>query len=144
MSFIDNLRDLFNNIGVESDASTTKEKHVEPSHRDVMEEHKSNQYPSDWSRTTYYIAKPKYDDNGNEIGFEGDSDNKLVFYYDSDGALAGADSPMQSYDFSIMSNDDAVSVYNNLIHDYSRGGRFGTILVNGKSERNKGERHYRS
>jgi hypothetical protein len=67
MSFIDNLRDLFNNIGVESDASAPKEKYAVPSHRDVMEEHKSNQYPSDWSRRTYYIAKPKYDDNGNEI-----------------------------------------------------------------------------
>lgn len=144
MSFIDNLRDMLNNIGVENNAGTSGGRHVEPKHLDVVEERKSNQYPANWVKQTYDIVKPEYDDEGNEIGYGMGPNDVLTFYYDEYGDLAGAETPMQSYDLSNMSKSDAIMLQSKLIGDYSRGGRFGTLLMNEKKVRNKGERHYRS
>lgn len=144
MSFVDNLRDVLNNIGINNNAGTSGEKYVEPKHLDIMEERKSNQYPSGWVKQTYDIVTPEYDDEGNEVGYGMGMNDILTFYYDENGELAGAETPMQSYDLSNMSKDDAIVLQGNLIRDYSRGGRFGTLLMNEKKVRNKGERHYRS
>ena len=97
MSFIDNLRNVLRGLNIDSDKGSSSESEVVPKQLKIMDKIDTNQFPAGWTKRTYDIVTPEYDDDGNEVGYGMGENDRLSFYYDEDGELAGAETPKAQY-----------------------------------------------
>lgn len=145
MSFIDNLRNTLRGLNIDvNNGSSHYDSEIVPKQLKIMDKVNTNQFPAGWTKRTYDIVTPEYDDDGNEVGYGMGENDRLSFYYDEDGELAGAETPIQSYDFTTMGRNEALKIQSDLLENYSRGGRFGTLLMDGRSVVNNGPMIMRS